>query len=128
VSKRDAALVGREKRKASGCEVCGWSVARRALHVHHVVPLACGGEDGPENLVVLCPNHHALAHVLGKRSRSGEWRGARKRRELVGQLRRVDKRGAPSWLDTSTLDLVRNLRGAKVEDANSLMFSGLAAG
>ena len=31
--------------------------------VHHLVPLAEGGEDSPENAVCVCPNHHRELHV-----------------------------------------------------------------
>ena len=32
------------------------------LEVHHIVHLACGGEDTVENAIALCPNCHRLAH------------------------------------------------------------------
>ncbi|HDR7378766.1 TPA: HNH endonuclease [Bacillus toyonensis] len=32
------------------------------LEVHHVVPLATGGEDSVENAVALCQNCHRKAH------------------------------------------------------------------
>lgn len=31
------------------------------LEIHHLKPRRLGGEDGMENLILLCPNHHALA-------------------------------------------------------------------
>lgn len=40
------------------CYVCGFD---EVVEVHHIVPRAIGGKDHPENLVLLCPNHHALA-------------------------------------------------------------------
>lgn len=55
------------------------------LHAHHVVPLACGGEDRPRNVVVLCPNCHALAHRLGRIVRR-TWDGARSPAQLLGEL------------------------------------------
>jgi 5-methylcytosine-specific restriction enzyme A len=37
------------------------------LEVHHLIPLAEGGEDTVENAVALCPNCHRQAH-FGKKS------------------------------------------------------------
>jgi 5-methylcytosine-specific restriction endonuclease McrA len=31
--------------------------------VHHLIPLAQGGEDVLENTVVLCPTHHRYLHI-----------------------------------------------------------------
>lgn len=42
------------------CRVCGF---REALHVHHVIHKKEGGGDQVSNLITLCPNHHALAHM-----------------------------------------------------------------
>jgi hypothetical protein len=36
--------------------------------VHHLVPLADGGEDTPENAVCVCPNHHRELHVGSRRN------------------------------------------------------------
>jgi hypothetical protein len=75
---------GRRKHKAHGyrkrihrdgsptCAVCGWSIplplrtsaVASGINVHHILPVAHGGTDAEDNLVTLCPNHHALAHVL----------------------------------------------------------------
>jgi hypothetical protein len=48
------------------CYVCGFSI-HIALRVHHVVPASLGGTDEIENLVLLCPNCHALVHVLSSK-------------------------------------------------------------
>jgi 5-methylcytosine-specific restriction endonuclease McrA len=37
------------------CRVCG---STRDLEVHHVISAAEGGRTTPENLVVLCRDHH----------------------------------------------------------------------
>lgn len=39
------------------------AIARAFVHAHHVEPLAEGGADVGENLVVLCPNCHARLHA-----------------------------------------------------------------
>ncbi len=40
------------------CFVCGFD---EITEVHHIVPRRYGGTDEEGNLVLLCPNHHALA-------------------------------------------------------------------
>lgn len=75
------------------CEVCEWvpppvlskKYAARLVHAHHVVPLASGGGNDPDNILFLCPNHHALAHRLGSQ-RHGIWYGAVGRKELLNEL------------------------------------------
>ena len=42
------------------CEVCSYALA---VDVHHLVPRALGGNDSPNNLAVLCPNHHREIHI-----------------------------------------------------------------
>lgn len=88
--KRDHTLVTTVKRSRAQsdehcCEVCGWVPPvvgfykglqckyRRArlLHLHHIVPLRWGGKDEEDNLILLCPNHHAVAHAI-----IGLWRSA----------------------------------------------------
>jgi len=55
----------RRLREAYGnrCQVCGHALkaASGSLHseVHHLRPLHEGGTDTPDNMVVLCPAHHA---------------------------------------------------------------------
>jgi HNH endonuclease len=40
------------------CMICGFDVV---VTVHHIIPRRLGGTNELENLVVLCPNHHAMA-------------------------------------------------------------------
>ena len=42
------------------CAICGFS---DVIQVHHLVPRSVGGTDDAANLIVLCPNHHALMHL-----------------------------------------------------------------
>ncbi len=54
------------ERADSKCEICAFKFAP-ILHVHHIVPVSRGGRAKQSNLVLLCPNCHALAHrYLGK--------------------------------------------------------------
>lgn len=36
------------------------------VEVHHIEMLSAGGDDTPENVVCLCPNHHREAHFGGR--------------------------------------------------------------
>ena len=46
------------ERYGGKCYVCGFD---EVVEVHHIIPKAVGGNDVIENLILLCPNHHALA-------------------------------------------------------------------
>jgi len=69
------------------CQVCGYSLkdaaGRSRSEVHHVRPLHEGGSDTRENMVVLCPRHHAefdhgamivaeSGRVVGRGAREGD--------------------------------------------------------
>ena len=44
------------------CQICGYQLkvnSRFYCEVHHVWPLGEGGMDNYDNMIVLCPNHHA---------------------------------------------------------------------
>jgi len=74
--KRDPSRAGRYKRIREKigtlyCDVCGWPGKAvtgpgrgKILHVHHIDPLSKGGEDEWNNMILLCPNHHSLCHLL----------------------------------------------------------------
>ena len=42
------------------CQICGFDTV---INVHHIVPRSSGGKNRLDNLIVLCPNHHAMAHL-----------------------------------------------------------------
>ena len=50
------------ERRDRGCRFPDCGAAWRLLHVHHIVPLAQGGDHDPDNLILLCSFHH-LRHV-----------------------------------------------------------------
>ena len=41
----------------SKCEICHFD---RYLELCHIIPKRIGGNDKPENKLILCPNHHKL--------------------------------------------------------------------
>lgn len=48
------------------CQICQWNprdkYGQRLCHGHHIHWLSRGGEDILENMVLVCPNHHAAIH------------------------------------------------------------------
>lgn len=40
------------------CAVCQWDIH---VQTHHILPRKNGGQNGIENLILLCPNHHWMA-------------------------------------------------------------------
>lgn len=48
------------KRMSLACFNCGWDKA--ACDIHHIISSSDGGNDDHDNLTVLCPNCHRLAH------------------------------------------------------------------
>jgi hypothetical protein len=50
------------------CQICLWNpvdiYGNTLCHGHHVHWLSRGGEDSMENLMLVCPNHHAAIHKL----------------------------------------------------------------
>ena len=49
------------KRANKGCSICGWNEA--SCDLHHIIPTFQGGSDTDDNAVILCPNHHRMAHT-----------------------------------------------------------------
>lgn len=89
-------------REDLACEACGWRPpplpgAHNIMHAHHVVPRAAGGDDGAQNLALLCPNCHAVAHRLLMsipRSRGAAYRGPETREALFAALLPLNQLGA----------------------------------
>ena len=46
--------------KTNVCKLCGWS---GRTHMHHIIPKRHHGEDTEDNLIEICPNHHAEASI-----------------------------------------------------------------
>ena len=50
------------------CQICQWSpvnvYGKELCHGHHIQWLSRGGADELQNMVLVCPNHHAAIHRL----------------------------------------------------------------
>lgn len=67
--KRDTSTRYKAKQGKKFCQHCRWSPpVPELLHAHHVIPRGCGGPDTVENMLVLCPNCHAIAHYVTART------------------------------------------------------------
>jgi 5-methylcytosine-specific restriction protein A len=55
-----------QKAYAGRCQICLFDprarYGRRLCHGHHIEWLSRGGDDEIENMVLVCPNHHAAVH------------------------------------------------------------------
>lgn len=103
----------RARRGILRCEVCNWGPPPRlkslgfkleALNIvqgHHIVPVSEGGPDTADNLVLLCPNHHALAHrvcvVYSKTGKTKYWQGPTTREALIYELRLLQSSRDDEW-------------------------------
>lgn len=59
----------------SKCAICGWVALEETItpqgkaqpargnEIHHITPIAEGGKDEADNLLLLCPNHHKQADL-----------------------------------------------------------------
>lgn len=67
----DAARARFAEMGVDACQVCFWHAPRSPrwgdqalLHAHHIRPVSKGGSHDFENFVLVCPNCHAIAHLL----------------------------------------------------------------
>ena len=98
------------------CCVCGWyipqdyeSIGYQPQHgceFHHIEPVSEGGENTLDNIVLLCPNCHKMAHAgklpkeeLRKRTKTME--DAEKARELLAMETGV----GTYWVDKLYLNI-----------------------
>jgi hypothetical protein len=49
-----------KKYYGNSCMICNWNES--SCDVHHIIPKSKNGLNTLENSIVLCPNHHRLAH------------------------------------------------------------------
>jgi hypothetical protein len=115
------AKVGLLLARGERCEACGWAPpavrtpnGRRdsMMELHHVLPSSYGGSRDPENLVLLCPNHHAVAHAAWPLQQDRPdrprlpWRGPADRAAILSELREIDADPA-AWRSRRQHALVR---------------------
>lgn len=60
---RNTRPFGKQKAKVRDqfkCKICNFDLI---VHAHHIIPKKDGGSDHIDNIITLCPNHHAMAHA-----------------------------------------------------------------
>lgn len=75
-----AVLTRLKERYNHQCQICGWGANEFGAHVveaHHIRPLSQSLDNSPRNIVIVCPNHHRLLHVVDATldRKSGEFVG-----------------------------------------------------
>ncbi len=68
------------------CEICGWGFCGNysSVNAHHIKPVSAGGENKDDNLILLCPNHHAIAHFISH-THKGKYSGPSSKQELIDE-------------------------------------------
>lgn len=56
-----------KKRDKNKCQRCKLNAGEAHLQVHHILPVANGGTDDKENLILLCSTCHTKVHQDGYR-------------------------------------------------------------
>lgn len=87
------------KKAKHKCQSCGWNKDPNVLVIHHKIPQAVGGTSEDNNLVVLCPNCHALAHARINEGARGWWNSEGGKQLLGWALR---GKGNPSHKSKNT--------------------------
>jgi hypothetical protein len=74
--------------RGARCEACGYEPRLpRLLHLHHVTPIAYGGETTADNAALLCITCHGEAHAFDASDDEGNWIGPSTIANLVEGLR-----------------------------------------
>ena len=59
----------------SKCAICQWQATPELIavkgafqhahgnEIHHIIPISEGGTEAPDNIILLCPNHHKQADL-----------------------------------------------------------------
>lgn len=55
-----AGIRAAKKRDEFACRICGFNTV---VHGHHITPRRASGSNNIENIITLCPNHHAMVHA-----------------------------------------------------------------
>ena len=53
------------------CYICGIERDQHQLENHHIKPRSLGGTNDDSNMVLLCPNHHAIVYIENCQGKHG---------------------------------------------------------
>ncbi len=75
--KRNLQIVRELKEKYNGkCQICGQTflmdTGEYYCEAHHIIPLTENGNQSPDNVIILCANHHRMFHYAKNRIIIGE--------------------------------------------------------
>lgn len=89
------------------CIICGYrtGVSRKNANgniIHHIKPVCYGGQSTPDNLVLLCPNHHKEVHdgVITKAQLDNAVKDKKGKSLIAWDVRFIDKQGRRCALTT----------------------------
>lgn len=65
--KRYRSIVNKKKKECGcRCQICGLTFqmdnGNYYCEAHHLIPISEDGSQGPENVIILCANHHRVFH------------------------------------------------------------------
>jgi hypothetical protein len=68
IRKLDKAICNSLKRLYDNrCQVCGKIIGEKysatVIHSHHIEPFSLTLNNNPENIMIICPNHHGIVHI-----------------------------------------------------------------
>lgn len=55
------------RQRGDECQMCGGDNGDEGLHVHHIVPILCGGSNHRDNLMLLCRSCHTVVEAHTRR-------------------------------------------------------------
>lgn len=93
--KRYQNLVNDLKKKCGyKCQICGYSFQMNNgnyyCEAHHVKYLSQDGSQSPDNVIILCPNHHRMFHYSSEKIVVGEIMNGQRKVTIAGQDYYID--------------------------------------
>ena len=125
--------------KENKCQLCGW---KGRTHLHHIIPKKKNGVDNQNNIIEICPNHHAEAtekesafakkfNLLGKSKSNEELKALKeysflhhelfclreglKKMEELEEKYNFDKLGVTAYMMGITRDQVEKTYGSFID-------------
>lgn len=93
--KRYQKLVNTLKKKYKfKCQICGYSFqmdnGQHYCEAHHIKYLSKNGSQNPDNVIILCPNHHKMFHYASDRISVGKIINGKRKITIDGKTYYID--------------------------------------